>query len=537
MSESRPGIVLTGLPGSGKSVVGACVAEMLGLPFVDMDTEIERRTGRSPADHIRRDGEASFRALERTVVGEACAVAGAVIAAGGGASLDPLNRWAFMEHGVRVRLDAPLDVLTQRLEADGVVRPLLGTDIGAGLERTARERASVYAAADVAVDSLAEPAGVAAEIVATVERFDPAASWRVLYENAYPRHHPVGPGSGRLLMGAGLTRAAVEDALAPFAGRTPAVVGDARAIAALPDLADALPAGRRLLLRAGESVKTFARLRAVLAWLAEERAERGDPLLAVGGGTIGDLAGLASALHRRGMPLVNVPTTWLAQADSAIGGKVAVDLPGAKNGVGTVWPAWLILSDVRALATLPRRQRRDGLVESLKAGLIGDPELWALVEGRGRGALNGTDPAAVHAITERAARVKLAIVERDPYEEGERRVLNLGHTIGHALEVVSRYRLAHGVAVALGLRAVATIAAGRGAEPDLPGRIDTLLNQLGLPLRRRFDAGAVEAALGSDKKRSCGRQRWILPMAVGRVAEVDDVSPGELAAALRAISA
>jgi 3-dehydroquinate synthetase len=273
-----------------------------------------------------------------------------------------------------------------------------------------------------------------------------------------------------------------------------------------------------------------------LIWLNEQRVERGDPLLAVGGGTVGDLAGLAAALHHRGTPLVHVPTTWLAQADSAIGGKVAIDLPAAKNAVGAIWPAWLTLSDISVIGTLPAARRRDGLAECLKAGLIGDRRLWELIEGRGKGAMDGTDEAARYAITERAVHLKLGVVERDPYEAGERRTLNLGHTIGHALEVESGYRLPHGTAVALGLRAVAAIAARRGAEPGLSERLDGVLRDLGFPLRRGFDPAAVIAATSTDKKRHRGVQRWILPMDVGHVEEVADVSPTELHAALRQIS-
>ncbi len=251
------------------------------------------------------------------------------------------------------------------------------------------------------------------------------------------------------------------------------------------------------------------------------------PLLAVGGGTIGDLAGTAAALYARGIPLIQVPTTWLAQADSAIGGKVAVDLGDAKNAVGAFWPPVAVISDVATLRSLPIGQRRDGMAESVKSSLIGDPALWRLIEDRGAAALR-TDEPARFAIIERSARLKLGVCDRDPYEDGERRTLNLGHTIGHGVEIESGYGLSHGAAVALGLRAVAAIAAGRGGDPQLADRLDSLLDGLGFALRRTFDPAAVRAAMLGDKKRHAGRQRWILPMEIGRVSEVDDVTDAEI---------
>ena len=155
--------------------------------------------------------------------------------------------------------------------------------------------------------------------------------------------------------------------------------------------------------------------------------------------------------------------------DAAIGGKVGVDLSAAKNAAGAFWPPVAIVGDVAALRTLPRARRLDGMAESLKAGLIGDVGLWQLVESRGRAAL-AEDEAARFAIIDRSVRLKLGVVDRDPFEQGERRALNLGHTLGHALEIESGYRLPHGQAVVLGLRAVAAMAVGRGAEPALADR-------------------------------------------------------------------
>jgi 3-dehydroquinate synthetase len=292
----------------------------------------------------------------------------------------------------------------------------------------------------------------------------------------------------------------------------------------------------RLEVRAGERAKRLRGLERLLEWLSSQRVEREQAVIAVGGGTIGDLAGTAAALFNRGVPLVQVPTTWLAQADSAIGGKVAVDLATAKNAVGAFWPPIAVHTDVAMLRSLPLRYRRDGMAESVKSALIGDPGLFQLIEARGRAALRGDEPAR-YAIVERSARLKLGVCERDPFESGERRTLNLGHTIGHALEVESGYRLAHGSAVALGMRAVAAIAARRGADPDLPHRLDSLLDGVGFRLVHAFDPSVARAAMRGDKKRRAGRQRWILPMGVGRTEEVDDVTDAELRVALRTIGA
>jgi shikimate kinase/3-dehydroquinate synthase len=532
------GIVLIGLPGSGKSLVGRKVAEMLGRPFVDLDADVERVTGRSPAEHINRDGVEVLRAFDRDAVRRASTIHGAVIATGGGSPLEPLNRWAFVEHGVTVRLDVPLDVLAGRLGKDTVERPLLGADVAAGLETTAADRSAVYRAVDTVVDADAAPGIVARRVAAAVDAVNArgATRWRPLFDATVRRQHSFGPGEGRLLTGRGLDAQTLSEAVGRAASGKPVFMVDRAARDCHPSLAAIGTGDRALVLEGGEHSKTFDGLRVVLEWLADQAVERGDPLVVLGGGTLGDLGGLAASLHRRGIPLVNVPTTWLAQSDSAIGGKVAIDLDTAKNGVGAFWPASLIVADADLPATLPVERRRDGIAECIKCGLIGDSQLWELAERRGAAALNGEDPAAAYALTERAARLKLAIVERDPFETGERRKLNLGHTIGHALEIESGYELAHGEAVALGLRAVAQIAAGRGADAHLADRIDSLLVELGFGLTRTFDRAAVISAIGGDKKREGGVQRWILPMAVGEVIEVADVTQIELDAALDAIS-
>jgi shikimate kinase/3-dehydroquinate synthase len=526
-------ITLVGLSGSGKSSVGRALAARLDRPFIDLDDLITARAGATPTDLIRGRGEPAFRALESEAVVEACRVPGAVIATGGGAVVDPLNRWAMWDAGRVAWLDAADEVLLARLTADAVERPMLDGGAIASMARLRAARTPFYRAADVRIDASGAPDHVTGALAEALRGAARGASRR-LFDVEVRRDHPMGPPTARVVLGRDLDAGVLGPLVADASTGSPIVVADRRAADLLPGLMAALPDGRRLLIAAGERRKRLRTAEQLLETASALGAERGDAWVAVGGGTTTDLVGASAALYLRGVPFVALPTTWLAMADAAIGGKVAVDLSAAKNAAGAFWPPVAIVGDLAALRTLPRARRLDGMAECLKGGLIGDPALWTLVETRGRAALRN-DEAARFAILDRAVRLKLDVVDRDPFERGERRSLNLGHTLGHALEIESRYRLPHGMAVVLGLRAVAAIAAGRGAVPGLAERIDTVAADLGYPLRRVFEPSAVRAALGSDKKRLRGRQRWILPMDVGRVTEVDDVTDDELERAIATI--
>lgn len=518
MPEAGDGIVLVGMPGSGKSTVGRLLADRLDREFIDTDALFEEHHGTPVPAYLAQHGEPDFREAESAIVAAACGRPGAVIGVGGGAVLDPLNRWTLWHHGTVAWLDASPETLVARLERDPIDRPTFRPYSAERMAAVLAEREPYYRAADIRVDAAQDASRIVDEL--TGWRAYPRG--RRLLDIEVARHHPIGPERARIVFGTDLAL----DELVP---RGLAVV-DRRLDAGL------VPARARLSVAAGESAKRIGRLQAILEWLAEQRAERDEPLLAVGGGTVGDLAGTAAALFNRGLPLVQVPTTWLAMADSALGGKVAVDLQTAKNSVGAFWPPVAVIADVAHLQTLPPRLRRDGMAESVKSALIGDPALWRLLDARGPSALRD-DEAARYAIVERSARLKLGVCTRDPFETGERRTLNLGHTAGHALEIASGYRLRHGPAVALGMRVAAAIAAGRGADSMLAPQIDELLRRLGFRLTHAFDLAAVRAAMSTDKKRRGGRQRWILPMEIGHVIETDDVTEAELTRALQGIRA
>lgn len=525
-------LVLVGLPGSGKTSVGRLLANATGRELVDLDHLFTQETGRTPAEAIRATGEATFRAAEAALAQRVARADNQVIATGGGTVIDPMTRWDLWHSGPVIWLDAPDEVLAARLAVDQVDRPL--TPEGAGLARRRAEREQFYAAADHTVPGSHSPgAAVTAILDAIGDGSTPRA--RTLVDAEVRRDHPMGPATGRILMGHRLDAAALTGIVEAYSSGVPVVVADQNVAEAQPGIVGAFPSERLLAIDAGERNKRLAAAEAMLEFAFSRRAERKDAWVAIGGGTTGDLVGTAAALYLRGAPLVQVPTTWLAMSDAAIGGKVAVDLAAAKNSAGAFWPPVAVVADVAAIETLTPDLRLDGMAECLKSGIIGDPWLWDLVSTRGLAAMasgDSADLAARYAIVERSALLKVGVVDRDPFELGERRNLNLGHTIGHALEIESGYALPHGKAVVLGTRAVAHMAVGRGAPRELAEEIDDVIRRLGYPMTRRFDAAAVTAALAGDKKSSKGKIRWILPTAIGQVDQVSDVTPAEVAAAL-----
>jgi 3-dehydroquinate synthetase/shikimate kinase len=527
-------IVLVGLSGSGKSTIAEPLAQRLGRPLIDVDDAITEHVGADPSAIIHERGEAAFRQLEVEAVARACETdGGAVIATGGGAVIDPLNRWALWHAGTVAWLDAPDDVLLDRLARHYKSRPMLEGNPSAKLAALRKARTPFYRAADVTVDATKPVDEVIGAVLAGREAGHGRS--RRLYDAETHNGHPMGAPTSRIVLGEHIDGSVFEDVLTTVSTGDPVVVADRGAASALPDLLDAMPRARVMRIAGGERYKRLRNVERLLEAASEMGAERGDAWIGVGGGTATDLVGTAAALYLRGVPFMAVPTTWLGMTDAAIGGKVAVDLPNAKNAAGAFWPPSAVVGDVASLGPLPRPRRLDGMAESLKSGIIGDPVLWRLVETRGRAALRD-DVAARYAIIDRSVQLKLGIVERDLFERGERRTLNLGHTIGHALEVESGFRLPHGQAVVLGLRAVAAISRRWGADPQLAERIDSVAADLGFALTREFDADVVKRALQSDKKRHRGRQRWIMPMAVGTVVEVDDLNDSELALALATIS-
>jgi 3-dehydroquinate synthase len=289
----------------------------------------------------------------------------------------------------------------------------------------------------------------------------------------------------------------------------------------------------------GEPAKTLATLEKVCRGLAASRIDRRGMIVAVGGGVVGDVAGFAAATYLRGVRLVHIPTTLVAQVDSAIGGKTGVNLPEGKNLVGAFYQPALVLVDPDVLQTLPPRQFRSGIYEVIKYAVLGDRHLFEFLENRMTPVLR-QDRAALDWILPRCIGAKAQIVSRDERESGPREALNLGHTFAHALEALTRYRrFVHGEAVGWGLIAAARLAVAIDWLPqEEADRIETLVRQVGpLPVLPRIPTARWMAAMRADKKARDGRLRLILPRQIGEVRAAENVPERSLARVLASLTA
>jgi len=501
-----------GPPGSGKSTLGQALAGQLGLPFTDLDAAIEQAAGRPVRELFAAEGEPAFRVREAEQLRLAVASAPeSVIALGGGALLDPASRTLAEQSGRILFLETPPAVLEARTGAQPGVRPLLTgrghaarTPLAELLERRAAHYASFPLRLDAGHDRLEEKLAQAQIRL---------GAFRIRGMGRQETDVRVGAGLldslGRRLRAAGWTGASLVVADTNTA--------DPYGQAAVDAIRQAGVAATLLTIPAGEAHKRLETLARLWQGCLEAGIDRGGTVVAVGGGVVGDLAGFAAATWMRGVRWIGVPTTLLAMVDSSLGGKTAIDLPAGKNLVGAFHPPALVLADTRTLQTLPVAERRCGLAEAVKHGVIADPGLLAAIE-----ALPGNGAATCgDALVARAMAVKIAVIQQDPYEKGIRAALNLGHTLGHAVELASGFTLRHGEAVAIGLVAEARLAErlGLAAEPGLSDRLARLLARLGLPVEipPGLDREALRRALLLDKKNEAGTIRFALPIRIGEI--------------------
>jgi shikimate kinase / 3-dehydroquinate synthase len=502
-------LVFIGFMGAGKTSAARAAAAALGGRAVDSDTVVEERLGQRIEDYFASHGEGAFRALEEEVVCELLDHPPApVISLGGGAAGSPRVREALERHTV-VLLDVDPDTAWQRA---GGRRPLARDR--ERFDALHAERRPLYdALADVVLtDSSRDVVRHAVPAIGALR--DAPAGTRMLWARSASGDYPVYVGSG-VLGGAGR----------PLGGRS-FLVTDERVGALYGARAGDVAA--TIAIPPGEESKTWDQAGRVLRGLAAAGMEHGDHVLALGGGVVGDLAGFCAATYQRGVAVVQLPTTLVAQVDSAYGGKTGVDLPEGKNYAGAYHQPAAVLADPSVLATLPPAELAAGWAEVVKTALIAGGQLWERVR------RDEAQPDADLVLA--CARTKLAVVAEDERDAGRRQVLNLGHTVGHAIETATGYaRYRHGEAVGLGLLAALTLS----DQPALRAEVAALLATHGLPteLDPAVDHATVLAALQADKKRRGGRVGFVLVEAPGDVRTGRRVEPDEIVRALGELGA
>jgi shikimate kinase/3-dehydroquinate synthase len=527
-------LVLVGFMGAGKSTAGRRAAEALGVGFADADELIEARIGEPIASFFESRGEPAFREVEEAVVCEVLDRPDPMVVALGGGALGSEAVAAEIRRHVAVWLEVDDDAAWERARESA--RPLArDRDAFAGLHA---ERLPLYeSAARARVPSTAGPRGVdrALRSAMALARPEVPQTVRMLWADIGDGY-PVFVGSGAL-------RAA--GALWPQPGRC-FVVADEMAQALhgemlLDALADHVEVAGTVTVSPGERHKSLSEAERVLRELARAGMQRSDALAAFGGGVVGDLAGFCAATYQRGVPVVQVPTTVVAQVDSAYGGKTGVDLPEAKNYVGAFHQPVAVLTDPGLLTTLPDMELQAGFAEVIKTGLLAGGRLWDRVRALpplGQ-ALRG-DIEVVARLVEGCAHAKLSVVARDERESGVRACLNLGHTFGHALEAAEGYEAhRHGEAVALGLLVALRLSElEAGLDESVRFEVLELLERHGLP--RSFEGPGTDellAAAALDKKRRGSRQNFVLLAEPGEPVIGAEVPRQELVAAIEEIRA
>lgn len=540
--RQKRSIILVGLMGVGKSSIGKALAKRLHLPFVDSDAVIETHAGRTISEIFDAHGEEWFRQREYETIRDLLAGESLVLATGGGAFEDARIRACARQYGVSIWLQAPLKTLAERLTRRGFERrPLLreGKPL-AILKKLMEKRERFYESADIITQSRSIPKPTvvenileALEALALKRRNDPFP------ENSSNDleqvHIPLGERSYDIMIGSGLLERAGEFFQPLLKRQRVFVVADETVAEKYQDtLIENLKREKIdshvISIPSGEASKSFGQLQKLLDQLIDKRIERGDMLVAFGGGVIGDLAGCAAGLALRGIDFIQIPTTLLAQVDSSVGGKTGINVPQGKNLVGVFHQPRLVLADTSLLKTLPMRHLTAGYAEVVKYALIGDLPLFNWLEIRGKNIIVG-DPAALRQAIWSSCHAKASIVAADEREAGVRTLLNLGHSFGHALEHAAGYsdQLLHGEAVAVGMSLAFRFSHHLGlcAQEDVE-RVRAHLDSVGLPTSLHdfdfpTDGNTLIGAMLLDKKNKDGRLTLILAHGIGRCFRAEGV--------------
>ncbi|MCI0529558.1 MAG: 3-dehydroquinate synthase [Nitrospira sp.] len=507
-------VVLTGFMGTGKTVVGKSLAQELDYEFVDTDCLIEQEAGQSISQIFRRSGEAYFRRVEKDVIRKLSGREGLVMATGGGAILDPENMASLSRQGLLVCLNAHPRTIVARLKGQKD-RPLLDpSDRFNKIQRLLKHRLPFYNQADyiIQTDRMSVPQIVRklqewffmqlshrVKVTLPQDPYEIQVGWRILDRlGEQLKHLGLGQKVGVV------TNPVVRKLYGSLVLKSLKKTSFRTSLIEIPD---------------GERFKTTRWANVIYDELIRNKFERQSCLVALGGGVIGDMTGFAAATYLRGIPYVQVPTTLAAQVDASIGGKTGVNHPLGKNLIGAFHQPRLVYADVKVLESLDRRSFISGLAEVVKYGVIADAEFFNFLE-RHLSQIIGQNPCYLLPAIRRSCEIKAQVVQEDEREGGLRKILNYGHTLGHALEAVTSYRrYLHGEAISIGMVFAARLAYDLGlCDKVTVQRQEALLAKIGLPISLPKDSpSSILEAMSHDKKVKQGEIHFVLADKIGHV--------------------
>lgn len=531
---------LIGFMGCGKSSTAAYLKEQTGMTLVDLDLEIVKKTGMPISDYFKQYGEEAFRKLEHEMLEAFASKPDLILSPGGGAVLREDNRRVLEKMTYPVILTADAEEILKRVNRDQTVRPVLeqrkeGQSKLMRIEELLKERDGAYR--DVKTDLVIDTTGLSVSEVG--ERI--LLKWKARKDEQKMEllktvHVALGARSYDIKIGSGTLRSAGSEIRQFVKGKQAAVITDSNVGPLYADTVKNSLEGegfqvRVITIPAGESSKNWENAEKILTVLLEEKFHRDACVVALGGGVVGDLAGFVASIYQRGIAFLQIPTSLLAQVDSSVGGKVAVNHSLGKNMIGSFYQPKLVLMDMNTLKTLEQRHWQNGLAEVVKYGVIYDKDFFAFLAGHADAILKRSREESAEMIAS-CCRIKAEVVAADETEKGLRAILNYGHTVAHGLELAGHFKgYLHGEAVAIGMVLAARLAYRRGmCDASLEEKIRMLLTDMHLPhqIEQALSLEEILEGIVLDKKVVNGQLVFVLPEEIGSVKIVKGIAKEEV---------
>lgn len=514
-------IILIGFMGSGKDSVAEEISKKTDLSFISMDDYIELKEKRKINNIFEESGEEYFRKIEKKTLEEIKNIKNVVLATGGGVVKDKKNRKRLSKMGKVIYLYTSLDAVKKRLEKDKT-RPLIKNKKNIFKIYNERMKKGFYEFADEKIDTSAiSPEEVALKTLKNlqVKSKSKTKSINKYILKAESKKYPI-------YIGCDILQENNFNLNMEFKSNKVAIISNPVVGALYIKETESVLKKKGInpyicIVPDGEKYKNFDTIKKIFDKMLKENMDRASSIIALGGGVIGDMGGFVASTLKRGVSLIHIPTTLIAQVDSSIGGKTGFDHPLGKNMIGTFYQPDMVLIDIKKLLTLPEKEFRNGLAEVIKYGIIHDAELFDILE-REKKEITDRNIKLLKEIVSRCARIKKEVVEEDEKEEkGIREILNYGHTIGHIIETLTRYsKYSHGEAVAIGMVEEARLAKKEGFLPDEDfKRIESLIEKYGLPFSvpKDIKTADMKKCVFQDKKVRKGKIRLPVPTKIGKI--------------------